>query len=136
MKKFTVGKLAKEAGVNVETVRYYERTGVLPKPERKASGYRLYSEEDVKRIRFIKHAQQLGFTLKEIQELLELRIDAGISCEEVRQQAEEKILNVEQKIANLQRIRQVLTQLVAACQSRKTTDNCPILAALETEEFN
>ncbi|RMG25321.1 MAG: MerR family transcriptional regulator [Methanobacteriota archaeon] len=136
MKALTVGKLAKLAGVNVETIRYYERIGVLPRPVRRESGYRMYSEEDVRRINFIKHAQQLGFSLKEIKELLELRIDARTSCDQVRIQAEEKIKMVKQKIATLRRIEAVLNELVSACRSKQLTEDCPILAALEKEDMD
>lgn len=134
MKGLSVGKLARAAGVNVETVRYYERIGILPKPERRESGYRIYGEEDVHRLRFIKHAQQLGFSLKEIKELLELRVQPKSNCEEVRRQTEQKLKNVRQKIEDLQRIERALGELITACQHRQTTDECPILAALEEEE--
>ena len=101
MIRFTRGQLAKKAGVNPETVRYYEKTGLLPKAKRTESGYRLFSEEDVKRIKFIKRAKELGFTLKEIKELLELRFENQGECQEVRKLAEEKLQDVEKKIQDL-----------------------------------
>lgn len=131
MKELTVGRLAEKTGVNIETVRYYERSGILPKPARKPSGYRLYSQEDVARLQFIIHAKELGFSLKEIKELLELRIDRKTNCEEVRQQAEAKIGDIEKKIADLERIQKVLVKLATACRNREPTGECPVLEALE-----
>jgi MerR family copper efflux transcriptional regulator len=133
MKEMTVGKLAKTAGVNIETVRYYEQRGLLPKPSRKESGYRLYSQEDVRRLRFILRAKELGFSLREIQELLELRVDAKTNCDGVREQAEGKISDIEQKIADLERMREVLVKLATACRNRGATDACPVLEALENK---
>ncbi len=135
MSGLTVGQLAKKAGVNVETVRYYERIGLMPEPQRRESGYRMYSQDDLTRLAFIRHAKELGFTLNEIRELLELRVDAKSNCEEVRAQAEAKIRNIEQKIAHLQRIREVLGKLVSACWQREDTGECPILEAIEREDF-
>ena len=135
MKPLTVGQLAKRAGVNVETLRYYERIRMMPKPERKPSGYRMYSEEDFTQLAFIRHAKVLGFTLNEIKELLELRVDAKSNCEEVRAQTEAKIHDIDQKIVYLQRIREVLTKLADACHHRKDTGECPILDAIESEVF-
>lgn len=133
MRPLTVGKLAKTSGVNTETVRYYERIGLIPKPHRKESGYRQYSQEDVSRLKFILHAKELGFSLKEIRELLELRVEPETNCEEVRGQAELKIADIEKKIADLRRIRTVLMKLATACKKREQTDECPILEALEAE---
>jgi Hg(II)-responsive transcriptional regulator len=133
MRPLTVGKLAKTSGVNTETVRYYERIGLIPKPHRKESGYRQYSQEDVSRLKFILHAKELGFSLKEIRELLELRVEPETNCEEVRGQAELKIADIEKKIADLRRIRTVLMKLTTACKKREQTDECPILEALEAE---
>lgn len=132
-KELTVGKLAESAGVNVETIRFYERKGILPKPLRKPSGYRLYSEDDVKRVQFIVHAKDLGFSLREIQELLELRVEATSSCDDVREQTEAKIADIERKISDLQRIHNVLTKLAAACKTKDPTSDCPVLEALEQE---
>jgi len=130
VKEMTVGKLAKTAGVNIETIRYYEQRGLLPKPSRKESGYRLYSQEDVKRLRFILRAKELGFSLREIHDLLELRVDVKTNCDEVREQTEAKMRNIERKIADLERMREVLVKLAAACRNRGATDECPILEAL------
>lgn len=130
---FSVGKLAKSAGINVETVRYYERIGMLPKPQRKTSGYRQYGPEDLRRLKFISHAKDLGFTLKEIRELLELRVHPETTCEEVRRQAEAKIADVERKLKQLQRIHNALSKLAAACRGKGPAGDCPILEVLETE---
>jgi len=135
MKHLTVGKLAKRAGVNVETLRYYERIGLMPQPQRRESGYRMYSDEDLTRLAFIQHAKELGFTLREIKELLELRVDARTNCEEVRTQTEAKIRDIDQKILHLQRIREVLSKLATACHQNNATSECPILEAIEKEEF-
>ena len=135
MKDFTVGQLAKKASINIETVRYYERIGMMPKPTRKESGYRLYSEEDIARLKFILHAKELGFSLKEIRELLELRVDPQTTCDEVRDQAEAKIADIEKKISELIRIKKALGKLAAACREKGPTGECPILEALEEKNF-
>lgn len=114
----TRGQLAKKTCVNPETIRYYEKLGLLPKAVRTDSGYRLFSEEDVKRIKFVKRAKELGFTLKEIKELLELRFDSSGSCSEVREFAEEKLKDIEQKIKDLENIKQVLKELINQCPGK------------------
>ena len=131
MENMTIGQLAKKADVNIETVRYYERRGLMPEPPRKESGYRQYSDEMVKRIQFIKHAKELGFSLKEINELLTLKLDARTSCSEVRKKAEAKISDVEGKIKTLQRMKKALVKLTKACGGKGPTKECPILEALE-----
>ncbi len=131
METFMIGQLAKNAGVNVETIRYYERRGLIPEPPRRESGYRQYGPDFVGRIRFIKHAQALGFSLNEIAELLALRIDSESSCHEVRRHAESKIVNIEGKIQTLKRMKQALVELVAGCNEHGSSGECPILEALE-----
>ena len=133
MKPLTIGQVARSAGVGVETVRFYERQGLLEEPARRDSGYRQYGEDVVARLRFIKRAKELGFSLKEIKELLALRVDPDTTCAEVKRQAEAKIADVEQKIAALQRIRKALVKLTAVCQGRGPTSECPILDALDNE---
>ena len=108
MEILSIGQVARRAGVGVETVRFYEREGLLEEPPRRASGYRQYSEPVVARLHFIKRAQKLGFSLKEITELLLLRVDAQTSCEEVKGRTEAKIAEVERKMVELQRMRQAL----------------------------
>ena len=134
MQTLTVGKLAGEAGVNLETVRYYERTGLMPRPTRTDSGYRQYDGEDLLRLRFIKKAQGLGFTLKEIKELLSLRVDGRTSCQKVQKLAETKVQAIESKIRDLQRMKRTLTKLLTACHSETHTTKCPILEAIASEE--
>ncbi len=130
----TIGKVAVEGGVKVQTIRYYERRGLLPKPARTAAGYRKYSEEAVRRLRFIKQAQALGFSLNEIEDLLSLRMQPGTTCGDIRQRARQKIATVNDKIADLQRILDALNKLAAACRGKGPTSACPILETLEREE--
>ncbi len=134
MGNLTIGQVAKKAGVNVETIRYYERRGHIPKPPRPRSGYRQYSEETVNRIQFIKRAQELGFTLKEISELLSLRVDLGTTCADVKRRAEAKIADIEEKIRTLQSIKKALTKLVSLCSGEGPTGECPIIEVLERRE--
>lgn len=134
MTTLSIGQVARRAGVGVETVRFYEREGLLEEPPRRASGYRQYDEQVVKRIRFIKRSQQLGFSLKEITELLMLRVDAQTSCEEVKQRTEAKIAEVERKVLALQRMRQALLQVHALCIGHGPTGPCPMLEALDQQE--
>jgi Zn(II)-responsive transcriptional regulator len=132
MKAMTSGELAKQSGVNVETLRYYERDGILPQPERTESGYRLYHDSDVQRVRFIKRAQDLGFSLKEIKELLLLKQEPNHSAADVKKMAEEKIEAIEEKINMLQAIRESLQNLTAACPgAAATVEACPIIHSLE-----
>jgi len=130
----TIGQVARQAGVGVETVRFYERQGLLAEPPRRASGYRQYAPEVVARLRFIKRAQELGFALKEIGELLSLRVDPDMTCGEVKQRAEAKMAAMDAKLRDLQRMRAALAQLVAACNGSGPTSHCPILDALESQE--
>ena len=125
----TIGQVAAAAAVNIQTIRYYERRGLFPTPRRTASGYRQYPEDAETRLRFIKHAQELGFSLKEIQELLVLRVRHGAACDPVEQKTRQKIELVERKIRDLERIRETLEQLAVACAARRPTDDCPILEA-------
>lgn len=131
----TTGELAERAEVNVETVRYYERRGLLPEPPRTASGYRQYAPEAVARLRFIKRAQELGFSLEEIGVLLALRVrrTSGAVCREVEARAKQKIELIEGKVRELERMRGSLERLVSACRARETTGDCPILEALEPD---
>jgi MerR family mercuric resistance operon transcriptional regulator len=135
MKALSIGQVACQTGVGVETVRYYERRGLLEKPPRKGSGYRQYPPEAVLRLRFIKKAKEVGFSLKEIKELLSLRLDATATCEDVKGRAEAKILDIEQKIQGLQKMKQALTDLTAACSEDGPVSECPILQMLEEKEI-
>lgn len=138
MESLTIGKVARLAEIGVETVRFYERKGLIDEPPRRESGYRQYPEETIQRLRFIKQAKGLGFTLKEIKYLLGLRIDtsAAAACDVVRKLAEEKIADVRGKIVTLQRMETVLVGLVGSCRNRAVTAPCPILDVLKQEEPN
>ena len=129
----TIGKVADQGGVKVQTIRYYERRGLLPKPARSASGYRKYSDDAIHRLRLIRQAQALGFSLDEIEELLSLRMRTGATCGDIRKRARQKISTVNQKISELQRIKKALSKLAKACQGKGPTSECPILEALESE---
>jgi MerR family mercuric resistance operon transcriptional regulator len=126
----TIGQVAREAGMRVETVRYYEREGLLAPPGRSRSGYRQYPGDTVRRLLFIRHAKELGFSLREIGELLELRRGPRVRCDEVRKRAQAKIRDVECRIDSLERIRRALTRLAQECESTGTGEACPILDAL------
>lgn len=125
--ELTIGKLARAAGVNVETIRYYQRRGLLPQPDKPSEGYRRYSADTVKRVRFIKQAQALGFTLNEIGSLL--RLD-GADCVETRELAARKLVLTEAKLADLTAMRDVLAALVRQCDEGVRSGKCPIIHAL------
>lgn len=133
MKPLTIGKLAQHAGVNIETIRYYERRGLIPDPPRRESGYREYPRDSLERLRFIRHAQEVGFTLKEISELLSLRVDPETTCADIRTRAERKIAEVENKIRALGKMKEALITLKTACRGQGPTSECPILDALDAE---
>ncbi len=126
----TIGKLAAVAGVNVETIRYYQRRGLLDKPKKPLGGYRRYSPETAKRVRFIKRAQALGFTLEEVTGLL--RLDAASACEETRKLAVQKLALIEQKLAELTAMRKGLAALVSQC-GKGGKRPCPIIQVLVTD---
>jgi len=134
MKNFTIGQLAKKAQVNVETIRYYERRGLITYLPRRVSGYRQYSLDAVARIQFIKSAKELGFSLKEISELLSLRVDPDTNCGDVKRLAEIKIADIEERIQALQLMKDALMKLKAKCIGRGPVGECPILEALETKK--
>jgi MerR family copper efflux transcriptional regulator len=127
----TIGRLAKEAGINIDTIRYYERNGLIPEPVRRASGYREYGSADLRRLRFILRAKDLGFTLAEIGELLPLSGDKDVRG--VKRRAEQRLEQVEYKIKELQRVRRGLKTLVDACPGHGDLERCPIVAALSSE---
>ncbi len=131
MEGMTVKKLAQSADINLETIRYYEKIGLMPKPLRSESGYRIYSGSDKERLHFIKKAKYLGFTLNEIKELLNLRVDDDTSCDEVKSLAERKIDEVEHKIGELKKIKKALIALAGKCHSGGAEGKCPILENLE-----
>jgi MerR family mercuric resistance operon transcriptional regulator len=133
-RKLTIGRLARVGGVNLETVRYYEREGLLPKPPRSASGYRIFPADAARRLRFIKRAQELGFSLSEIRELLSLRMKPGGRHDVVRSRAGAKIVEIDEKIHTLQRMKNALRTLTDQCEACAPNAACPILASLEDDE--
>lgn len=133
MEALTISRLARQSGVNLETVRYYERQGLLPKPPRTASGYRLFPSESVRRLRFIKRAQQLGFSLNEIRELLSLRMRPGTKRADIRARAEAKIADIEEKIRALDAMKKTLRTLAEKCDGCGPLTDCPILESLDEE---
>jgi MerR family transcriptional regulator, copper efflux regulator len=126
----TSGQLAKKAGVGVETLRFYEREGLLEKPERSGSGYRQYTAEAVERVKFIRRAQLLGFQLKDIKELLALRDNPTARSGEVREKAAAKLADIAEKISDLEAIRAELTRLIEACDGTGPAAHCPIITAI------
>ena len=130
---FKIGEVAARAKVNKETVRYYEKRELIPKPDRRYSGYRIFTQRHIDQIKFIKRAQELGFTLSEIKELLELRMDEDTTCSEIRSEAQHKYEDVVEKIEDLKRIKETLVDLIDSCSGSGPTGDCPILGALEGE---
>jgi Zn(II)-responsive transcriptional regulator len=128
-----IGELAKRAEVPIDTVRYYEREGLIPPPVRRASGYRDYLEADVDRLRFMRRAKGLGFTLHEIRELLSLTAMSGDDMAGLKAQTQAKLRDVEERIQALTRIREALQGLVTSCPGHGALDHCPILAALSED---
>lgn len=135
MNGLTIGRVARGAGLAIDTVRYYEREGLLEKPARTSAGYRQYPADAVARLRFIRQAKELGFTLSEIRELLALKVAPGKSCADVRTRAEAKIADIEQRVAQLNRMKRALAKLAVACSGRGPTSECPILDAMETRKL-
>ena len=121
-----IGQLAAQAAVNIQTLRYYERRGLMPATPRRASGYREYDADAVSRVRFIKHAQALGFTLGDIAELLE-----NTACQEVQARAERAIARIDGKLAELERMRTILTELTAECRRQGRNGECPIIHRID-----
>ncbi|WHZ14941.1 MAG: Transcriptional regulator, MerR family [Nitrospira sp.] len=131
--QLTIGQLAKIVGVNIQTIRYYERLNLLRPSARRPSGYKLYGHEEERRLRFIKNAQALGFTLREINELLALRITSTARCGDVLEKARAKLVQVESKVDDLQALARALNSLIRACRVGQPTGYCPILMSLEDE---
>jgi Hg(II)-responsive transcriptional regulator len=133
MDGFSIGELAKQANVQVETLRYYERRGLIPRPHRTVSNYRIYSSEDLQRVKFVKQAQGLGFSLNEIKKLLALRATPHAKCADVRTYAAHKIEDIDGKIRSLARVRKTLEKLIAECSGDGPVTQCPILESLDSE---
>ena len=124
----TIGQIARSAGVNVETIRFHQRRGLIDEPKKPLGGHRRYSPTAAFRVGFIKRAQQLGFTLEEVKGLLLL--EDGQSCRETRELAERKLAVVEARIADLNRMRRLLKSLILECEEGKRPRSCPIMATL------
>ena len=129
----TIGRLARIGGVNLETIRYYEREGLLQKPPRTAAGYRLFPAETARRLHFIKRAQELGFSLGEIREMLSLRLKPGTKREHIRARTEAKIADIEQKIRSLDGMKKALQKMTERCHGWGPLSECPILESLDEE---
>jgi len=133
MNNLTISKAAQQADVGVETIRFYERKGLIEQPLKPVDGgYRIYSNTIVRQIQFIKHAQELGFSLREIEELLSLRADPKSDCADVRVRASEKLLEVERKIEQLKKIGKALIKVIEACPTHGGLDGCSIIEAMES----
>jgi len=130
----TIGELARRSGVSVETIRFYERKGLLTPAARRPSGYRVYTDEAGRRIQFIRRAKDLGFSLSEVGELLALRTTPDSTCADVRDRVAAKVETIDRKLNDLHRIRGALQSLSAACMDDEPIDDCPVLAALDPEE--
>lgn len=132
----TIGRLARAVGVNIQTVRYYERLNLLHPSARKPSGYRIYGDQELRRLRFIKNAQKLGFTLREVIDLLGLRVKSRAQCGAVRRKAQAKLAHVEAKLQDLQALARSLRRLIQACEQGQPTEACPILKSLDQPKGN
>lgn len=126
-----IGEVAKQSEVGIETIRYYEREGLLAEPKRRPSGYRQYDESVVARLKFIRRTKELGFTLAEIRELLGLWFDANTRCEHVRHRAEQKITDIEDKIRSLQKMKRSLKKVIGECETKDSIDDCPLLDGID-----
>jgi len=133
MNELTIGRLAKQAGIGIETVRFYERQGLIEPPRRTESNYRIYPEEEVARLRFIKRTKNLGFTLNEIKELLFMRHDPHATKADIKNKTIAKLENVKQKISDLKRIKTALEHLASSCDGHGPLEECPILKALDSD---
>ena len=135
MSVYSIGQVAKQSGVSVETVRYYEKEGLLEVPERKESGYRQFKGDTIARLSFIQQAKKLGFSLKEIGELLSITSDANTVCNDVKQLSQDKLVDIENKIKMLQQMRKSLKNLIEVCPGQAPINDCPILDALQKKGF-
>ena len=135
MNGMTIGQVARAAEVGVETVRFYEKQGLLAEPPRRASGYRVFPPEAVRRLLFIRRAKSLGFSLKDIKGLLDLRLDPEATCADIKRRASERIAEMEQKVKSLEKMKQALGRLVSDCETKgkRRAEECPILKSLDRE---
>jgi len=130
MSSYTIGQLARSSGTGVDTIRYYERRGLIGAPPRRASGYRDYPEDAAVRLRFIVRAKSLGFSLMDIKQLLDLRVSPEATCADVRARGEAKVADVRSKLKPLRKMERALVRLVGSCDGRAPSSACPILDAL------
>lgn len=128
---YTIGRLAKKAQVNVQTIRFYERRGILKPIHREESGYRKYDSNSLKRLHFIRQAKDLGFSLKEIQNLLGMHIRSVEACKQMKNKALEKLGEIQKKISQLKGLEKTMKQLISDCENRQVSDRCPILEKME-----
>ena len=135
MNTLTIGQVAKQSGIGIETIRFYERKGLIDEPPRKESGYRQYTDDVIRQLTFIQHAKTLGFSLREINELLSLRSRPGVTSREIKLMAQTKLGDIEQKIKMLRRMQKTLKNLVNQCSGHGPTEECPIIEALD-KPFN
>jgi MerR family transcriptional regulator, copper efflux regulator len=131
MKPLTIGQVAQRSGTGIETVRFYERAGLLNRPARSPSGYRLFGDEVIARLRFIQRAKELGFTLNEIKDLLFLRVDSELSCQDVQAKAKVKIADIEDRIRTLAKMKNALVRLTRECSRSGGGSDCPLLDMLD-----
>lgn len=134
MERLSIGKLARQAGVKISTIRVYERHDLLPEPARSAAGYREYETADLDRLVFIRRAKELGFTLSEIRELLALFDAPDTGCADVLAQAEEKLADIDARLRDLRKMKRSLTDLTKACTGQGPSSGCPIFQALERKD--
>jgi len=129
-----IGEVAERGGVNLQTIRYYEREKLLPEPPRLPSGYRMFPEQTVHRVRFIKRAQELGFSLAEVRDLLSIQIDPKKECSDVKRLAKAKMADIDEKIRTLEAMKRVLSRLTKLCPGRGPSSECPILESIDAKE--
>lgn len=127
MNAMKIGEVAQRTGVGIDTIRFYEREGLLQEPQRRPSGYRQYDESTIKRLEYVRLAKELGFTLAEIRDLLELSFAAHAGCDHIRQRAEDKIADIETKIRNLQKMKRSLHGIVTQCKTKDSPHDCPLV---------
>lgn len=127
MTSMKIGEVAKRSGIGIETIRYYEREGLLLEPERRPSGYRQYDASTLDRLAYIVRAKELGFTLAEVRELLQLSFAPHAGCDHIRQRAERKVSDIESKIRNLQQMKRSLNKIVQRCRTNNSADDCPLV---------
>lgn len=134
MQGFTIGQVAKKIGISRDAIRMYEQQGLIEETGRTESGYRIYTEPALARLRFIQRAKAMGFTLKEIGELLAIKRTKINTCEEVKHQAEAKLMDIEKKITELQKLKKAFKTLIITCDDKGHGQDCPLLDALEQQD--